>query len=65
MLRNPWGPSGARVLAAGLIRLFSLSVSHAPTSTHTHTHTHSPSLSLFEKIYVFSGVPIVTQQVGI
>ena len=41
MLRNPWGPSGARVLAAGLIRLFSLSVSHAPTSTHTHTHTHT------------------------
>ena len=33
MPRNTWGASGARVLAAGLIRLFSLSVSH----THTHT----------------------------
>ena len=30
MLRNPWGPSGARVLAAGLIRLFSLSGSARP-----------------------------------
>ena len=33
MPRNTWGASGARVLAAGLIRLFSLSVSH----THIHT----------------------------
>ena len=43
MLRNPWGASGARVLVAGLIRLFpslSLSHSHTDTQTHTDTHTH-------------------------
>ena len=46
MPRNTWGASGARVLAAGLIRLFSfylslsLSLSHTHTDTHTDTHTH-------------------------
>ena len=52
MLRNPWGASGARVLVAGLIRLFpslslslsvsvSLSLSLSLSHTHTHTHTHT------------------------
>ena len=43
MLRNPWGASGARVLVAGLIRLFpiSLSLSLSLSLSHTHTHTHS------------------------
>ena len=42
VLRNPWGASGARVLVAGLIRLFpSLSLSHSHTDTHRHTHTHT------------------------
>ena len=44
MLRNIWGASGARVLAAGLIRLFSfsfsLSLSLALSLAHTHAHTH-------------------------
>ena len=48
MLRNPWGASGARVLVAGLIRLFpslslslSVSVSLSLSLSHTHTHTHT------------------------
>ena len=61
MLRNPWGASGARVLVAGLIRLFALSLSLSLSLalslslTHTHTHTHTlrrlreMSLCRFEK----------------
>ena len=47
MLRNPWGASGARVLVAGLIRLFpslsflSLYLSLSLSLSHTHTHTHT------------------------
>ena len=41
MLRNIWGASGARVLAAGLIRLFSFSFSLSLSHTHTHTHTQT------------------------
>ena len=41
MLWNIWGASGARVLAAGLIRLFSFSFSLSLSLTHTHTHTHT------------------------
>ena len=37
MPRNTWGASGARVLAAGLIRLFSFFLS----LTHTHRHRHT------------------------
>ena len=35
------GASGARVLVAGLIRLFALSLSLSHTHTHTHRHTHT------------------------
>ena len=44
MPRNTWGASGARVLAAGLIRLFfsfSLSLSLSLSLSHTHNHTHT------------------------
>ena len=42
MPRNTWGASGARVLAAGLIRLFfSFSLSLSLSLSHTHKHTHT------------------------
>ena len=41
MPRNTWGASGARVLAAGLIRLFSLSLSLSLTHSLTHSNTHT------------------------
>ena len=46
MLRNIWGASGARVLAAGLIRLFSFSFSLSLSHTHTHTHRRLREMSL-------------------
>ena len=55
MLRNPWGASGARVLVAGLIRLFPslsflfLSLSLSLTHTHTHTHTNTHTLTHTEE----------------
>ncbi len=57
MPRNTWGASGARVLAAGLIRLFSfflsltlsLSLSLSHTITHTQRRLREMSLCPLEK----------------